>query len=164
MSKFTRPAPWLRRFFTPSQTEFKEPGLLSEDVSLIQPYDGGGWAVDSGPTKTFSAVSATVAAAYTTLFTTGPQEISRFVSFAIKSSAGVIPSCNVVLNQPGGAHVAISEVLTPITAEHTSIRLFTKVVGPDVEVRVSHWGGDAATVIAINFMEYRVPIGVVFYV
>jgi len=163
MSTFTRPAPWLRQFFTPSRTGFKEPGKLSDDVSLVQPYDGGGWPIDPGVNKTGELQSVVGASTQTVLFTTEQDEISRLVTVGAILDAGGVPAGLVHLDHSGGPSVPICEHFTLDTAYYRSMPLYAAIVGPMVRVRGFVVGGDASTQVTWRWMEYRVPVGTVFY-
>jgi len=124
---------------------------------------GGGWPIDAGVNKTGTAQSAIGAATQTLLFTTGINEISRIVSVGCQLDAGGTPAALVSLDHVGGPTVPICEHYTIDAAYIRSMPLYTLIIGPMVRVRGFIVGGDASTQATFTWMEYRVPVGTVFY-
>jgi len=161
MSQFSRPARWLRQLFTPSATGFQEPGTLSTDVSLIQPYDGGGYPFE---TRVQRDTQAAVAANTVTIISANINEIIRLMGLSILVTAGTIPTI-FFLVLLDGVELAISPrtVISAINQQNSVIHN-TPILPPEAALQVSWAGGNASTVVRSEVLFVRAPIGTVFYV
>lgn len=166
MSRFTRSAPWLRHLFTPSQTESPNPGRLSDDVSLVQMYDGGGFSIPAVESWGASADSAVGASTTTDIVTAAadPPEIVRVYSVGVRQLAGA------------GAPEVIFQVQvagTSITPNVSSVILLTGqaqvppnwiqnlILGPGSILQGFLFNGDAATTARYTAYILRLPLGAV---
>jgi len=165
MSKFTRAAPWLRHFFTPSKTSPVNPTEVSEDVSLVQPYDGSGWPLQPIG-EWMSSVAPVIGATGTeTLVTAGEREIVRILAVSIHLAAGVAPLSRLLIQDPNAVvgSVGVSDELT-VSANFRSFAVRTPILAPGHLLRGQYEGGDAATGVVWRMFICRCPIGTVFYV
>jgi len=163
MSKFNRPSTWLRHLFTPRQTSAANPGEVSNDVSLNQPFDGGGYPL-LDPTQWASVVvSATIAVDNTELLTTGPDEIIRILAISARLNAGVAPSAFIKVG-PSTGTVPCSPTIAALTAERQALISNCPILGPSATLFGRHFGGDAATIVEWGIYMCRAPLGSVFYV
>jgi len=87
MSKFARPASWLRQLFTQSRTGFANPSILSQDVSLTAPFDGGGFPLYDPDMWGKTATSVAEAAGTTAVYTVPANQISRILALSAHKSA-----------------------------------------------------------------------------
>lgn len=165
MSRFTRPAGWLRQLFTPSQTESPNPGLLSDDVSLVQPYDGGGYPTFAPGQWGVKVVSVTAATGEIPLLTTASNELARLLCLSATLVAGVAAKCTAVVDTggPSGVIECAEEVTTP-AAGQILVPLAIPIMGPSHILSGNHSGGDAATIIHWRLYFCVAPLGSVFYV
>lgn len=165
MSKFSRPASWLRQLFTPSSTGWREPGELANDVSLVQPYDGGGFPL-LDPGQWVTVVNSSAAAADTTvILNLGNLEYGRILAAGVNRTAGVLPSCSIQVFDQNGFGITVSDrILIAVNGEREGFQLFTPIIGPGHSIRGRHFGGDAATILEWIVYVVRAPLGSVFYV
>jgi len=165
MSRFNRPASWLRFLFTPSQTKAPNPGELSNDVSLNQPYDGGGFPLFDPSQWAFTVKSATIASATTDLFTVPEDEIVRILAVAASVAAGVAPNVNSFATTQNNTRVSLSAPLLLVAnGQRTGLTQLCPIIGPGHVFAGHHFGGDAATIIDWWVYFVRAPLGTVFYV
>jgi len=164
MSGFVRPANWLRHLFTSSQTGPVNPTEVSDDVSLIQPYDGGGYPLFDPGEWAKDSTSATGAAKTTALFSVPDDKIARILSASIVHTAGVAPDVYFRVETPQFS-MGISENLTALAdAEDQGFQIHSPIIGPGHNLVGRHFGGDGSTVIIFRLYLCVVPIGTVFYV
>jgi len=170
MSKFTKPAPWLRRFFIPSGVDFREPGQVSNDVSLVQPYDGGSYPEMAGVEKVFTVTSAAGANTYTDLFTLTNEQIARLVSVSMANVAGGASGAMLVTDDgstpeaPCSVYAgAFANSQQTLDGSIRAIPILAPIIGPGMRVRLRVTGGDASTQVIANWLVYIVPVGSVFY-
>jgi len=165
MSRFARSASWLRHLFTPAHSKQPSPGLLSDEVSLIQPYDGGGFPLTPVGEQMIRVTSATIAAVQTSIVTLREDEIGRILAVSALLSAGVAPVARVNVNAPNGLSCAISQDLAAVGLNfNTSMVMDSPILNPGFELLGQHTGGDAATIVIWTVILARAPIGTVFYV
>jgi len=162
MSGFTRPAPWLRRLFTPSQ-RFDEPGILSDDVSLVQPYDGGGYALDQNTIKIISLISNVGAAQNTPLVVPGANQVVRVVCVGVFLMAGASPTLTNLQLVAGSLRSVSSPGIAVIPPNRIFVDNRAPILVPGISMDGSHIGGDASTQLRWEVYLLRVPIGTVFY-
>lgn len=163
MSGFVRPAPWLRRLFTPSQTAPVNPIEVSDDVSLIQPYDGGGYPLFDPSQWSSEVVSVAGAAATTVLYTVGAESVVRLLAAAGILSAGVVGSLHLRV-EAGAISLAISPNVATPAVEQVNLPLQCPVIGPGHIISGRHFGGGAATVVTWRLYLVEAPLGTVFRV
>ena len=136
---------------------------MSEDVSLVAPYDGGGWAFQN-PEAWFTNLDSLVAAAGTDqVFLVPESEVYRWLAASAQLLAGVAPTVRLQLFSSGATMaVNCSAVITPGTGPHLSFGPIPPIVGPATSIRAQWDGGDAATQIRIRLYGTSVPLGVGF--
>ncbi len=169
MSQFARPADWLRQLFIPSRTGWRPPGRVSEEVSLTQPYDGGGFAIWPVGQWVTASVTAVAAAAATTgvIAASTNEQVTRILAAKVQATAGVLPSVNLHIFRQGTSTnpIPISELLViSILTEHVPLTLNSPIIPPGHEVRLRWFGGDAATIVECSLLICTAPLGSVFYV
>lgn len=166
MSRFTRSAGWLRHLFTPSQTESPNPGRLSDDVSLVALYDGGGFSIPSAESWGVTVDSAVGASQTTALVTASadPPEIVRVYSAGLRQSAGAGAPEVLLQVQVAGTSITppVSSVLT-VTGQAQVPPDFIQnlILPPGSILQGFHFNGDAATVIRYAMYVLRLPLGAV---
>ena len=165
MSRFARPSDWLRQLFIPSRTGWQPPNQVSEEVSLTQPYDGGGFAIWPIGQWSTSVVTAAAASGFFDLFAINSERIVRILSVSVTYIAGVNPQVYLVIQPPSGDEVGLSELITPPAGgQPTSVPLTSPIVPPGHALRARWFGGDAATQIMFRSLRCEAPLGSVFYV
>lgn len=91
MGGFSRRARWLNRLFPPSEAPAtQDPSTLSDDVSLVQQYDGGGLGFPASPTNWFLAeVTGPVGIAGSfILLANDDDSLARIFTASVKRIAG----------------------------------------------------------------------------
>lgn len=160
--KFARRAGWLTELFTPSVTPpTRFPDQYSNDVSLIQPYDGGGWGMINSEAYITQAANVAGASGTLTIKDIAPENIFRFLSAAVILTAGVAPSVVLeIFTIDGSRSQSISSLVTPNGARWTTFDLIPPIIGPNHRIRAPWAGGDAATVITVSLFGPEIPLGV----
>jgi len=166
MSQFSRPADWLRQLFTPSRSGWQSPGQVSPEVSLVQPYDGGGYPLQWSGQMVNTFTLAAAAAGQATLLTNSNEQITRILAVGVNITAGVLPDLIVRIFEPtANVTVPISAIVTaPILNNIFALQLFSPILPQGFQLSLRWFGGDAATVVQVNTAFCRTPIGSVFYV
>jgi len=164
VSSFVRPAAWLRQLFTQSRTESSNPSVLSNDVSLVQPYDGGGIVIPDPANLVHTVDSAVGAATGTTILTTGANEIIRVYSVAVFKLAGADGTANLLTNHTGIALTCGVSGRMVADGNWNAIGTPGVVIGPAHVLTGNFFGGDASSQVRWRLYGARVPVGTVFYV
>lgn len=162
MIPFSRRARWLANLFTPSVTPTtKFPDRYSNDVSLVQPYDAGGWLLES-PDNFVRQVTGVVGVSGTVPIVTVPDDsVYRLVTAAVIGLAGVMPNTFLeVLTNVNS--MAISGVIVANTSTWVRIPTPVMVFPPGLVIRGSWDTGDAATQVVFSLYGTTVPQGVTF--
>ncbi len=162
MTRFSRRAGWLTQLFTPSvvpTTRF--PDRVSEDVSLVAPYDGGGWGIPDPSEFMTRVLSATIAAGNTTLRTNLDTDIMRILAISASLAAGAPPAVTAQVLVPGaGFSCVISDNLVINANAQVLPGLRCPIVCPTGVLEVRHTGGDAATIVEYILYAATLPLGV----
>jgi len=160
--KFARSAKWLTHLFTPSVTPpSRYPDRYSEDVSLTQPYDGGGWGIAPPEAWIANHLTAIAAAGTETILTVLEDEIFRLIGASVALEAGVAPNVMMLVQAPDAAiTVGISEIVVPNITQTRAFVTFPPVLGPTHLLQVNWDAGDAATRVRIRVYGCRLPLGV----
>lgn len=136
--------------------------MVSADVSLTQPYDGGGWGIEAPTAWGTLADSAAGVAKTTELLTAGDMEgIRIFACSAIQQAGGGSPVAHAEIEIPGGtASIGVSDQLTVIGTAPLQVPNFRVIVlGPTHVLNGVHLAGDASCVIRWRLYFYRFPLG-----
>jgi len=167
MSQFSRSSDWLRTFFTPSRTGWQPPGRVSDEVSLVQPYDGGGYPTfppGAWIATTTPAVGATQTANMVVL---DDQTVGRIMCLGFSFIAGVRPSLIGRILGPV-ANLACPITETKVSAEPVgqveALQHFCPILPPGHTLEIRWYGGDAATQLILRAVVCEARIGTVFYV
>jgi len=166
MSSFVRPAEWLRQLFTQSRTSWTHPSQVSNDVSLVQPYDGGGLSFQAR----YFTVAPAAGLTGTAILTTIPaNSVFRLLGIEWETTAGAgTPVCRVLAEDMLGSQCAICTNHTFGTAlnrPESPDNIMGKVLGPSTIIRFEYFAaGDAATVVSCTIYGILAPQGTVFYV
>ena len=172
MSQFSRQATWLRRLFPASVLPtVADPGSVSDDVSLVQPYDGSGWGFPSPSDWCRPTISAVGATGFTLNRVVGPDEVFRILAAHVIIFLGggspTFVGVNVIDNEGTGDQVFISEILDLAGLGSNvvyPIRVYAPIVGPNCHLRLDYLGGDAATAMTLAVYGALAPIGTSFNV
>jgi len=162
MSQFARPAGWLRQLFTQSQTAQPNPTILSNDVSLVQPYDGSGWGLWDPGQWIANVTSATIAADNTAIMTCPVGNIRRILAVSAQVTAGVAPAVYLWVSAQAG-EVGVGDVFAAIANRFVSLDCKIPILGPGHVLTGNHTGGDAATIVNYRCYFVQAPLGAVFY-
>jgi len=164
MNTFTRPADWLRQIFTPSRFGWNPPSAVSQEVSLVQPYDGGGYATFPVGQWVLTGVAVAGATGEITLIDLPQEEIGRIMAVSVVWQAGVAPVCSTQIRLPGANPVGSSLDGTPtVLNELFGINQRCPILPPGHRLLIRYHSGDGATVITARALVCRAPLGSVFY-
>ena len=165
MIPFARNAKWLTHLFTPSVTPTTRfPDRYSREVSLVAPYDGGGWGIPSLEQWATPVNSVAAATADTTILTVPDDSYYRLLSMTAVLTAGAVPAqTQGVVNVPfANATLVITDEVTLVASLRKGLRPITPIIGPGSVIQGSHNSGDVATVIAWSIYGILVPLGTSF--
>lgn len=162
MFEFVRPSPWLRHLFTPSRSQQPNPTAVSREVSLTQPYDGGGFPLFD-PASWVISVQSVVSASVSTVIRLVPADtIMRVLAITARLDAGVAPLAHAQsLIVPGFSVALGADVL--LTNQLANIPCAAPIIGPGHTLRGHYHTGGAATQVTWTAYIVEVPIGTVFY-
>lgn len=165
MSTFSRPADWLRQLFIPSRFGWTPPSAIASEVSLVQPYDGGGFPLWPTGQWILNETAAAASSGVVTFLTIPEDQIARILAVSVTITAGVLPSCALQIGNPSVADLNASPTIVPsILNEGFALEPFSPIIPPDHRFRVRWYGGDGLTVVNARALICRVPLGSVFYV
>lgn len=166
MTQFARPSTWLRHIFTPAQTRAPNPGLLSNDVSLNQPYDGSGWGLVPGAEFAREVTSAAGVSTTTLILTVPATEIFRILSLSMQRILGAdYTLVNWFARAPGNNFdVALTPDMTGTSVNRAPSRIHSPILGPGSALFCFVTGGAAASTCDIRIYGVSAPLGTVFYV
>ncbi len=166
MSRFARSADWLRQLFIPSRTGWEPPGRVAEEVSLVQPYDGGGFPIWPAGQYVLELTTAAAASGDFLVRTVALNQIMRLLSVSVRINAGVIPICSyrVTLSAGGGTVEITPKFTPPLSVEYYGLELYSPIVPQGHDLRLRWRNGDAATIVRCSILYCIAPVGSVFYV
>lgn len=162
MSQFVRPAAWLRRLFLQSRTKHINPSRVSNEVSLVQAYDGGGWGMVPGTDWGVTVDSAVAAAGSTSILTVGEDEIFRLLGICVSLLAAAAPTLAIARVQIAVSNeaIAVSETLVTVDTELRALPgISTPILPPRSILTGKHSGGDATTKVQWAVLGLRLPLG-----
>ena len=165
MSQFSRRARWLTQLFPSSiAPRSRDPGVLSDDVSLVQQYFDG---YSQGNELDWYRFIITPASASGTdnIFSVAEDNIFRLLGASATRIAGAnaLMRLSIFGFSPGSVgSVIISEEQT-IDAFGSILALNTPILPPNTTVEVVRTGGDAASIFSVNVFGIEVPLGTVFH-
>lgn len=167
MSQFSRRAKWLDFLFPASSLpRTKDPGDVSEDVSLVQLYDGGGVAVPPMEEWFFGPVLSGVGVAKTTAVLSVPVgKVYRLFGASCFTLQGIGPKVSLVVSQAAasGGVVLSRETVAPAVGNGSVNLIERPVVLPARSfLYVPHFDGDANSAISIVTYGAMSPAGSAF--
>lgn len=173
MSQFSRRARWLNIFFPQSVAPAEQdPGVRSDDVSLVQPYDGGGFPLSEDTAWMRFLNPAAAAAGVVAIFTTPPDQLFRFMGADVQliGGNGPVAGCGLQIQPPvgGGGIMQVTErkffagatANDPVNFEAITV----PIIGPNTIVFMQWAGGNVATDLIVHVYGNFAPFGSVFYV
>lgn len=170
MSQFSRRAKWLNILFPASVApQVVGPDRVSEDVSLVQQYDGGGYNFNDVQQTFYTAqTSPPGASGEVTILTVPDDQIFRLMAahtFNIVGSGGAMFS-GIFLESPTGSSRAayIDRGNPPVVSQGAlAFRVGNVVAGPGVLIRGNFSNGQASDVAQYNIYGFLAPLGTVFH-
>jgi len=176
LSQFSRRATWLNILFPASVApQTRDPGQRSDDVSLVQPYDGGGFgfAHSDHLVVTTGALTAAAVAEGATILTIGPEEIYRIMGAMVTNLDVTTLQMNFlsVIDRGGtGDQMFLAD---PIQfnaggfnpGESRPFNIYNaRVLGPDMTVRYDNQVGEVGKQTSYAVFGYLAPVGTAFSV
>lgn len=190
MSQFSRRARWLTQLFTQSVAPAKQdPSQLSDDVSLVQPYDGSGWAIEqtsfpvefdtvAGPlliTEPFVGImDFTSKVGITTvsdLFSISNDLVARILQISDLLIGGIGAENTFYFVAPPNDsgvsnHIVMmsgSKNIVPSQTIRQDRALFSPIMLPGTQLSYFFTDGDVSSETRISVAMVIAPVGTVFY-
>jgi len=167
LSQFSRRARWLNALFPQSVAPAtRDPAQRSDDVSLVQPYDGGGYGYRISAPVVRTAIQ-TGALGGIIIINTSQDEVYRIESMDSVMIAGARPTVFIIVIDEGSLDsVNISgSILAPgVGASQLMPDLHPTVIGPNMSVNCQWFGGDVLTQLTFGVYGFRAPLGTSFQV
>lgn len=177
MSLFSRRAKWLNTIFPASVLpQTTDPDRVSDDVSLVQPYDGSGWGIpDLNDWAVRTAIQSAAPTGFVELRAVTPEQVFRLLhlDFTLLVDAGPAPSLKLVATvidaEGSGDQVLVANVLLKSGSginpgESLSFRNVVPIVGPGCTLRIEWFQNVSGTTFTFGHYGALVPVGTVFYV
>lgn len=146
-----------------------DPSLVSDDVQLVQPYDGSGWGLNSNIAESIQVFDSLVGTTQDSeMFIVPPDRVFRLLAVSFFLIAGADPSqiyliCSIPL--VANRNVAVTEMVTTLTSAARAMpSSHTPILLPGTRVRNLHAFGDGLTQTRAEIYIVDAPIGTVFYV
>lgn len=169
MSQFSRRARWLNFLFPASVAPtVTDPALRSDDVSLVQPYDGSGWGIPPlGDWFLGPFLSPTGGAADTELVAVAADEVFRLFAVSVFTVATLVADAAPIASQvqgAGGVQIAPNQQ-SPGLAFGSNVYQFPggMILPPGSFLRGGHFNGNGTTILSWSVYGCRAPSGTVFY-
>lgn len=190
MSQFSRRARWLNQIFVPSVAPTTaDPSVVSDDVSLVQTYDGGaigianpsfplirdGAAAGAGVPLLIESPEVAIRAYLSPvginingdMFSLPTGLYARILAFNTNLNAGLSPTAqwetvNVPTGTPGGGfqvNITKRKVVTVSIAE--SRGLMFNLLPPGMMLKSHHTNGDASTQLRHQMLWIVAPVGMI---
>jgi len=170
LTQFSRRAKWLNTFFPASKApQVNDPGTVSDDVSLVQPYDAGGYGFPRTLRAMVSNHISTIGiTGFNLLVETDEEQIFYIGAVSIFSLVG--DATRITLNiieqtsPPRQAIIADNIVLlnAPLIFETFTSRV--KIMGPNSHLRVDWENGQPAFQFNATLYGVLAPVGTCFTV
>jgi len=190
LSQFSRRARWLQDLFTPSVAPHRQdPSVLSDDVSLVQAYDGGGIgvvppsfpaqrdgeAVGAGVPLLIEAPEVSIRSYLTAkgiainsdMYSLPTGLYARILLLSTNLNDGTTPTTqNFSVNQPtgtpgGGFQANLTHISASVGNPVTARGLMCSILPPGMMIKAHHTGGAADTQIRVGLVWIVAPVGMI---
>jgi len=189
LSQFSRRARWLNSLFPASVTpQIQDPGVVSEDVSLVQSYDAGGQGFASltfpgpeatagvlveitNPENSIRDINTVIGATSSTdLFHIADDLVCRLYAVSWIRLAGTMGSVfHLKARAKTGTGVSEHDVMISENVDATVLPnsrhvlpLIVPVLMPGTQVQAQFNTGDSSAQIRLTFMMCVAPLGTIF--
>lgn len=177
MSQFSRRARWLNDLFPASVLpQSKDPARVTDDVSLVQPYDGSGWGIpEGGDYAQRSPIISTVTVAFHQFFLLESDEVFRLLAADVAWLADTTFSPDLLIfltsidKRGTGSQVLMArtfdnfvEIMNP--GELEAFQELKPIIGPSCSLRIDTLNLLVGTQFTVGIYGVRAPLGTVFYV
>jgi hypothetical protein len=144
-----------------------DPGIVSEDVSLVQDYAGGGYGFADASDLVTVETGVVAAQGGFVILRTSPEEIFRLISADHVLLAGGQPDVWMIVIDNGGAgqsvHITQKIQGQPVGASQMLPLAGPVVIGPNMTITTQWTGGSALTQVTFAIYGFKAPLGTVFY-
>jgi len=164
LSQFSRRARWLNTIFPASVLpQSSDPGIVSDDVSLVSAYDGGGLGFQK--VVDFRQL-ATGASGNTTFVLTGPEEVFRLYCISTHALAlgGTTLLAGILIDKDQPLFSVSAGVIPILSGNPSMWPTHIGMIGPNLDLQISYSGGVGGTIIGAAIYGFRAPLGTVFQV
>lgn len=170
MSQFSRRARWLNVLFPQSKAPVvTDPFRRSDEVSLVQPYDGGGFGFPNSPAGFFfHATGGTASGTLAMVNTTEEQVFLILAGHIFQTVAPNNPTASLnirdVTSTPNRAvNIGDQGLIPGLNLGNFTFGLNRAVVmGPEMRLTVDWFGGAAGTLVDTTVYGVLAPLGTVF--
>lgn len=165
MSQFSRRARWLNVLFPQSKApQLADPGSVSNDVSLVQSYDGSGWPIP-GRSEWFKLADLTGVAGSVEIFRVPDDQVFRL--FAAQAIQVVAPGPQVAIfvkDLQSTPNTACSlNAFLALTANNLHLPITNPIViGPGMSITGDQFNGGAGSIVRYSIYGCPAPTGTVF--
>ena len=173
MSQFSRRARWLNFIFPASvQPQSQDPGSFSDDVSLVQPYDGGGHGFGDINDMCVRSPILDGITGFQVLRAVSDEQVFRLYSVDVALLAGVANTLfriSMIDNNGTGDQCTMANELTANSAglnpaESEMFDIKTPIIPRGCIMRVEWFFGAVGTTFTIGHVGTLAPLGTVFSV
>lgn len=173
MSQFSRRSKWLNNIFPASVSpQIVDPNRVSEDVSLVQPYDASGWAVQDISTYCERSDIQGGITGFVILREVAENQVFRLLGADVALLAGIALTeiwLNVIDSNGTGNQVQISNIISANAGglnpgQTESFDRIAKIIGPGCHLRADWVTGAVGTDFTIGIYGAIAPLGTIFYV
>lgn len=166
MSQFSRRARWLNQLFPQSAApQISDPGVRSDDVSLVQAYDGGGIGFQEPTTLIQEFTIPIGVTAFIDCLVNSEDVVARIYAMGVRQVSGT--DATVFMTVISGAGVVIGVAFRDVSVATTTRSPFItvsdfKILGPSCTLRANTLTGGADSLFAVQIYAAVAPLGTVF--
>jgi len=166
LSQFSRRARWLNQLFPASVVpQQSDPSVVSDDVSLVQSYDGGGLGFQEPSTLIREFIIPIGVADSIDCIVNGENEVSRIYAIGCRQISGTDATVFMTIISGAGVEIGIGfRDVSVATTTRTPFILDSRplILGPSCTLRGNTLTGGADSLFAVQVYSAQAPLGTVF--
>lgn len=165
MSQFSRRAKWLNALFPASVApQLTDPDRVSDDVSLIQSYDGSGWGIPNR-NDWFHLADLTGIAGSVEIFRVPDDFVFRLFAAQCLQVVGPGPQVQLFVKDLQSTPNQATSLTSffALTVNNLNLPLQTAlVIGPGMSITGDDFNGGAGSIVRFTIYGCLAPVGTVF--